>query len=411
MPLYFDHNATAPLRPEAKAAMLAAMDSCGNPSSIHSFGRKASSLIEHARENVGKFINCDPKGIIFTSSCTEANNTVLTPFWRGCGFDVPLQGLFYSAVEHSCIIQGGAFAANERTAIPVDENGIVKADVLREMLASRTVPPLVSIMLANNETGVIQPIAELADIVHEYNGFFHVDAAQAFGRIPIDMQALKADVVTFTAHKAGGPLGVGVIAKKSHQFELSDPLIKGGGQEKGQRAGTQNVVAIAGLGAVALRHCEERSDEAIQSCHSEHSEESRSFTSVQDDNVLDCRVAFQAPRNDDLEQSLLSLFPNATIFGKNAPRLPNTTLFAIPNVTAEKALMAFDLAGVALSSGSACSSGKVGKSHVLKAMNVDDALIPCAIRISTGWNTTQNDIDAFVSIAGKVLGRLVEKSK
>ncbi len=407
MTLYFDHNATAPLHPAARAAMCAAMDVVGNPSSVHSAGQQARGIVERARAQVAKALNVDEKGIVFTASGTEANNMVLTPHWRGCGYDLPLSCMLCAATEHVSVINGSHFAPELCFSIPVDAHGRVLPNVLRgelvKLAAQFDVPPLVSIQLANNETGVIQNIPELAAIVHEFGALLHVDASQGLGRIPIDMQTLGADIVTASAHKCGGPLGVGIIARRSHKMELAQSLIRGGGQEGGQRAGTQNVPAIAGLGALLPSPLAgeggQRPDEG--------------YKTTQQDNPSPFAALLPLPQGarEHIEHSLLTTFPTAIIFGQNAPRLPNTTLFAIPGITAEKALMAFDIAGVALSSGSACSSGKVGKSHVLKAMGVADELAACAIRISTGWNTTQDEITKFLTVAHTVLTRLAARAE
>ncbi len=373
---YLDWNATAPLRPQAKAAVLAALEHSGNPSSVHGEGRAARRLIEDAREQVAKLVGADAADVVFTSGGTEANALALTPFITRAGDKVPLQRLLMSAIEHPSVRSGGRFPAGAVSEIPVTAQGVVDLAALKVMLVKyvsvggRT---LVSIMLANNETGVIQPVREAADIVHEARGLLHVDAVQGPGRMKLDMTALGADLLTLSAHKLGGPKGVGALVR-APGTHIAEPLIKGGGQERGSRAGTENVAGIAGFGAAAAA--------ALQS--------------------LDADIVRMREMRDRLEAGLKAMTPEAVIFGADAERLPNTILFALPGIKAETAVIAFDLDGVAVSSGAACSSGKVQPSHVLAAMGVHKVLSEGAIRSSLGPATTDSDIERFLNAWNKL---------
>jgi cysteine desulfurase len=352
---YLDWNATGRLRQEAQAAMTAALAVTGNPSSVHAAGRAARHLVEAAREQVAALVGTAPRDVVFTSGGTEANMLALSPALG----DV----LLVSAIEHPSVRCGGRFSAVEE--IPATAAGLVDLAALERRLA-RCSRPLVSLMLANNETGVIQPVAEAAAIVHAAGGLIHVDAVQGPGRISCDFNALGADLMTLSAHKIGGPQGVGALIRRDG-VQL-DPLIKGGGQERGARAGTENVAGIAGFGAAAEAVARRWADEA----------------------------ALVAGLRDWLEAGLAATAPEIVIFGREAPRLPNTTLFGIPGMKAETAVIAFDLAGVAVSSGAACSSGKVAPSHVLAAMGAAPELARGAIRASLGYSTSEDEIEAFL---------------
>lgn len=355
---YFDWNATAPLRPEARAAMLTALDGPRNPSSVHGEGRAARMLVEAARRQVAALVGgAKVNQVTFVSGATEANALALQP---GIA-----DRLFVSAVEHPSVLAGGRFAQEQVEILPVDGNGIVDLDALAGALVMAE-RPLVSVMLANNETGVIQPIAEIGAIVHAANGLLHVDAVQAAGRIPVDMRALGADLMSLSSHKIGGPQGAGALIVDSDQN--LKPLIRGGGQERGLRAGTENVAAIAGFGAAA--------EAALAG--------------------LDAEAGRMAALRERLEGGLRAATPDAIIFAHGVGRLPNTTLVAVPGVKAETALIAFDLNGFALSSGAACSSGKVAASHVLAAMGVEPALARGAIRISLGPTTTETEVESLL---------------
>ena len=369
---YLDWNATAPLRPQAKAAVLAALDLCGNPSSVHGEGRAARRLIEDAREHVARLVGADPADVIFTSGGTEANTLALTPFVTRAGDRAPLERLLVSAIEHPSVRAGGRFATDAVGEISVTGQGVVDLDALKALL-SKGGRALVSIMLANNETGVIQPVKEAAAIVHEAGGILHVDAVQGPGRMALNMSELGADLLTLSAHKLGGPKGAGALVR-APGIHIAEPVIKGGGQERGSRAGTENVAGIAGFGAAA---------EAAQAS-------------------LEADIVRMRAMRDALEKGLKALAPRAVIFGADAPRLPNTTLFALAGIKAETAVIAFDLDGVAVSSGAACSSGKVQPSHVLAAMGVQRAASEGAIRLSLGPATTDNDVERFLNAWNKL---------
>lgn len=365
--IYLDWNATAPLRPSVRAAMTESLGACGNPSSVHGEGRAARRRIEEARAAVAALVGAQPRNVVFTSGGTEANMLALSPHLQGGADGAPRDHLLVSAIEHASVACGGRFAPAQVTAIPVTRRGEV--DLARlETLLGGVARPLVSVMLANNETGVIQPVRAVADLVHAAGGLLHVDAVQAAGRLPIDMVALGADLLTLSAHKIGGPQGAGALIRRDEALHYPDPLLKGGGQEGGMRAGTENVPAIVGFGAAASRLRDQLAAERV----------------------------LLAGLQERLEAGLLAIMPQTVIFGAEAPRVPNTTLFAVPGVRAETALIGLDLAGFAVSSGSACSSGKVAPSHVLAAMGVAPALARGAVRISTGYASRVEDIDRFL---------------
>lgn len=373
---YFDWNATARLRPAARVAMVEALDRAGNASSVHAEGRAARGLLEKARAQVAALVGAEAKNVTFTSGATEANMLALTPVLEVGGRKEPRDRLFVSAVEHPSVLAGGRFAPDQVEILPVDGNGCVDLVELERYLL-RASRPLVSVMLANNETGVIQPIRAIADIVHAAGGLLHVDAVQGAGRIPCDMTELGADLITLSSHKLGGPQGAGALIRRG-DVHIAEPLIRGGGQERGYRAGTENVAAIAGFGATA--------------------------------GAVDLADAPRmAALRDRIEAGIKAMTPQAVIFGTGAPRLPNTTLVAVPGIKAETALIAFDLNGIALSPGSACSSGKVQASSVLKAMGVEPGLASGALRISLGWETTENDVEKLLTAWKTVVSSLLKK--
>jgi cysteine desulfurase len=374
---YFDWNATTPLRPQARQAFLDAVGRAGNPSSVHAEGRAARRLVEEAREQVAALLGAQPAAVTFTSSGTEANMLALSPAIETDAQKRPRDRLLLSAVEHTSVRAGGRFARDAIEEIAVDGCGRVELAVLNEAL-SRCARPLVSVMLANNETGVIAPVADVAAAVHAAGGLVHVDAVQAAGRLAFDIGALGADLVTFSAHKIGGPKGVGALVRAREDLHFADPLIRGGGQERGLRAGTENVAGIAAFGAAVAVVRTERAAE----------------------------IAHMRGLRDRLEEELSAISPRAVIFGAGAERLPNTTLFAVEGIKAETAIIALDLEGVAVSSGAACSSGKVAPSHVLAAMGVSPALARGALRVSLGWETTQADVERFLNAWRKVNGAL-----
>jgi cysteine desulfurase len=364
---YFDWNATAPLRPQAAEALREALAVPGNPSSVHAEGRAARRLLEEAREEVAALVAARPGDVFFTSSGTEANMLALTPAIVTADERRPREKLLISAIEHASVRTGGRFPRGAVADIAVDADGRVDLAALADALvkASR---PLVSIMLANNETGVVQPIAQAAAIVRAAGGLLHVDAVQAAGRIACDINALGADLLTLSAHKIGGPKGVGALIRAREDIHFPDPLIRGGGQERGLRAGTENVAGIAAFGAAAA---------AVRRQGAAETDQMRAL-------------------RDKLETGLKAVTPAAVIFGAEAERLPNTTLFALQGMKAETAVISFDLEGIAVSSGAACSSGKVQPSHVLAAMGVSPALTRGAVRLSLGWTTTETDIERFL---------------
>jgi cysteine desulfurase len=385
--VYLDWNATAPLRATARTAVLAALDVLGNPSSVHDEGRAARRLIEAARANVAALLGAEAKDVIFTSGGTEANGLALTPAITVAGDKTPRDRLLVSGIEHPSVRAGGRFPAAMAEELSVTGGGLVDlahlAQRLAALKASGICRPLVSIMHANNETGVVQPVAAAAQIVHATGGLLHVDAVQSAGRIPCNIKVLGADLVTLSAHKLGGPKGVGALIIGGTAMHISNPLIKGGGQERGARAGTENVAGIAGFGAAAE-------------------------AAAQDIVTAGDRMAALRER---LEHEVAAISPDAVIFGRSAERLPNTTLFAVPGIKAETALIALDLDGIAVSSGAACSSGKVTASHVLAAMGVDAALARGALRVSLGAATTEHEIDVFLKAWIKLTKSLSKRAK
>ena len=378
---YLDHNATTPLRPEAREAMISALDFAGNASSIHGEGRKARGLIEKARDELAQFCGASARDVVFTSGATEANALALTLGLKTDGDPRPFSHIILAAVEHPSVLEGARAPIDHRLILPADSSGLVQADQLAKMLADISASDgraLVSVQAANSETGVIQPIPALSQLVHAHGGLLHSDAVQVGGRLPLDQIAAGADLVTLSAHKLGGPQGVGALILKSGGISIVDRLIRGGGQERGARAGTENVAGIAGFGAACRAAAETLSDTTTR--------------------LLALR--------DEAQTSLLRLAPDAAVFGLAAPRLPNTLAFSVPGLSAETALMAFDLAGIALSSGSACSSGKVKKSHVLDAMGIAPDIAKGALRLSLGWSSTENDIIRFASALEQIITKM-----
>ncbi|MBI1276158.1 aminotransferase class V-fold PLP-dependent enzyme [bacterium] len=354
--LYLDYNATAPLRPEVIDAMQPWLAGPHNPSSIHAAGRKARMAVERARESIASAIGADPANLIFTASGSEANNHALHA--------AKPTALFVSAIEHASILTPAKESGLPHHLIPVDANGLVRPDALDALLTENpSAKPLVSVMFANNETGVIQPLEAVIAIARKHHAIMHVDAAQALGRVPLNIGELGADLVTLSAHKMGGPVGAAALVQGSC-FGI-EPFIFGGGQEKNRRAGTENLPAIVGFAKAV---------ECIDLAFME-------------------KLAIW---RDAMEAAILAVAPGAAIFGKNAPRLPTTSNLSMPRgkdgfVASHTQLMAFDLAGIAVSSGSACTSGKVGNSHVLEAMGISKDEADSAIRISGGWGSTEAD--------------------
>ena len=351
---YLDWNATAPLRPEAAAAMSEALGRWGNPSSVHRRGRAARQTIERAREAVAALLgDPDPSGVVFVSGGTEANHLALL----GIGRDRVL----VSAVEHDLV----RYAVSAAEIIPVGPDGIVSLDALDRLLAADLRPALVSVMYANNETGVIQPVADIAAVARRHEAFFHCDAVQAAGKLALDTRAIGADLVTLSAHKIGGPPGVGALVVTGG-VDVA-PLLRGGGQERRRRAGTENLPGIVGFAAAAT-------------------------AAVSEIAVYDRVAALR----DELEARIAAIAPEAMVLGAAAPRLPNTSAIALPGIPAETQVVALDLDGVMVSAGAACSSGKVGPSHVLAAMRVDPEIAASTIRVSVGWNSSEAEIAHFL---------------
>jgi len=383
--VYLDHNATSPLRRTAQAAMAEALSQPGNPSSVHAEGRAARSLIEQARERVAALVGAEPRCVIFTSGATEANAQALSPVIEIGGRTVHFDALLVSAVEHPSVRAGGRFPAEAIETIAVDRDGIVDLAEIESALASHSAAgrsTLVSVMGANNETGVIQPVAEVARRVQGAGGVLHTDAVQAAGKIPFDVASSGADLISISSHKLGGPQGVGALIVRDESIRVP-PLLCGGGQERGARAGTENVAAIAGFGAAA--------------------EEARKALASEIRRLADLR--------DAAEAGIRAIAPAAVVIGAGVNRLPNTVCFAVPGVAAETAIIAFDLEGVALSAGAACSSGKVGPSEALKAMQVAPDAARGAMRLSIGWDTNENDISRFLEVWKRVYLNLGQRRR
>lgn len=361
--IYADYNATAPVRPEARDAMLTALDVGANPSSVHGPGRAARKLLETARGQVSLGIGARAQDIIFTSGGTEANALALN------GVVAQLDGqctLLVSAIEHEAVMKNAGYAGVPIETVYVTPDGVVDLDRLRERLAkwdkARDGIPVMALMLANNETGILQPVAEAAAIVREAGGLTHCDAVQGLGKVMVNVNLLGVDYLALSAHKVGGPQGVGALWVRSGA--PLKPVLFGGGQERSLRSGTENLTGIAGFGAAT--------EAAIRDMP---------------------KLQALAARRDAMEQKLIS-DAGVTIFGAGSERLAQTSNFAIPGFRAETQVMAMDLAGVAVSSGSACSSGKVKRSVVLSAMGVGDDLSESAIRVSFGWRSTPEHFDA-----------------
>lgn len=375
--IYLDWNATAPLMGAARDAMLDALAMPGNPSSVHAEGRAARAVVEQARREVAQLVGAEPAHVTFTASATEAANQVLSPIYRMGKSRVSLGRLYVSAIEHPAVRAGGRFAADQVTEVPVARSGLVDLDALAGALASHDPAdglPLVAVMLVNNETGIIQPIQEISAVVKKCGGLLVVDAVQAAGRIPLSIADLGADFLILSAHKLSGPKGVGALVSRGETL-MPEPLVRGGGQEKGHRAGTENLAAIAGFGAAAREMAA---------------------------GLVEWNAHVAALR-DRAEQAMLAVAPDTVIYGRGEARVGNTSFFHLPGLKAETGQIAFDLEGVALSAGAACSSGKVGASHVLTAMGEDAAT--GALRLSIGPETTESDIDRFLGAFAKIAAR------
>ncbi|MEM9704625.1 MAG: cysteine desulfurase family protein [Pseudomonadota bacterium] len=364
---YLDYNATAPVRPAVIDAVTRALGGLGNASSVHAHGRAMHKAVESARDDIAAFVGAPRTGLIFTSGGTEAVHLALNGMSGPGGSGPQVNRIITSAIEHAAVLENAASCDAPQSTIPVLRSGVVDLAVLEAMLqesASKDETPLVGVMLANNETGVIQPVREIASLVHGHGGFLFVDAAQAVGRIEVDFASLNADLMSFTAHKFGGPLGVGALAIRPG-LPIA-PVMRGGGQESMRRSGTTNAPAIVGF-AVACREAQGDIDHASE----------------------------VAALRDRAEAGVIA--SGGVIWGSDAPRLPGVLCYSAPGFSSETQLMALDLAGVSVSSGAACSSGKVRPSHVLSAMGASNNEANEAIRVSLGWASTDVDITSFLA--------------
>ena len=367
--VYLDHNATTPLRPEARAAVVAALDLAGNASAVHREGRQARRMVEEARAAVARLVGADARRVTFTSGGSEAAATLLSPAFVGRGeARRPFTRLIVSAVEHSCVLAGGRFAPEAVHVCPVDGAGRIDLDSLAACLAEDRGPALVAVMAANNETGVIQPLAEVAALCRAHGAGLVVDAVQALGKMPLDMATLDCDALFLSGHKIGAPQGVGAIVAASESVTFA-PLVRGGGQEGRRRAGTENLAGIAGFGAAAA---------AVSA-------------------VMAGDMQRLGALRDWLESEIGTISAASRVIGLPAERLANTSLMVHPGLEGETLVIALDLAGVAVSTGSACSSGKIAPSHVLAAMGVAGNEARSALRVSLGWTTTREDVERFVA--------------
>ena len=371
---YLDYNATAPVRPEVVSAVTSVLESAGNPSSVHKDGRGAKAKIEAARETIARLAGSTSGAVIFTSGGTEANNLAL------CSSANQGRHLIISAVEHDSVLNVSRDRSDRSSQIPVTRDGIVDVEYLSNELSHLSERTVVSVMLANNETGVIQPIARVVEVARAYGTIVHCDGVQGPGKIPVNLEELGADLMTLSAHKFGGPQGVGALVIREG-VELPGKLLYGGGQEQGHRAGTENVPGIVGFGAAAA------------SVLSDPGEAGR----------------MEALR-DKLEAEVCSLGADTFIIGTNVPRLPNTSCIVMPGVPAETQVMSLDLAGVRVSAGAACSSGKVSSSHVLRAMGLPEDQNGSAIRVSLGWASQAEDVEHFVEAWQALYRRLGNRS-
>jgi cysteine desulfurase len=363
---YLDWNATAPLRPEAAAAVRAALARCGNPSSVHRWGRAARQTVERARDAVAGLAGAAPDAIVFVSGGTEANHLALLGSGR--------QRILVSAVEHGSVLQ----AAPAAQRIPVDGEGVVDLAALDALLSEDPRPALASVRFAHNETGIVQPVARVAEVAHAHGALFHCDAVQGAGKVALSADGIGADLISLSAHKLGGPPGIGALVIAGHAEPAA--MLRGGGQERGRRAGTENMPGIAGFAAAV---------EAATAGLGDYQRVRR--------------------LRDGLEAEALAAAPEAVVVGAGLPRLPNTSALALPGIAAETQVIALDLAGIMVSAGAACSSGKVGPSHVLDAMGVAPEIAVSTIRISLGWSTTEADIadflDAWTALARRAAQR------
>ncbi len=363
--IYLDYNATAPLKPEAYKAMMQIMQKPYNASAVHSYGQQARKIVEEAREEIAGLCGSQPSQVIFNSGATEANNTVLQHFYS--------EKILISAIEHAAV----SAVCSHAIKITATKEGIIDLNVLEENLKKEK-PALVSVMAVNNETGVIQPVEKIAALCKKYGALYHCDAVQAPGRIHIDVPASGIDFLTLSAHKIGGPQGVGALILGL--CGDTPTLLHGGGQEKGARAGTYNAAGIAGFGAATKSLLNDKK-------HYSQLEIWR----------------------DQIEEEILNVAADVIIFGRTVKRVNNTSMFALPGITSDRVMMALDLEGIAISNGSACSSGSIKPSPVLIGMSYDIEIARCALRISMGWNTSQKDVDGFLQTWPKIYKRLKKR--
>ncbi len=368
--IYLDFNATGIPTPGVLEAVDGYLKNTGNPSSVHHRGREARGTVDEARESVAELVGVKSSAVIFTSGGTEANNQAL----RSIG----AKTLIISAIEHDSTIGAAYASGKEVIEIPVTTGGVVDLEALKKALAKAEAPVIVSVMMANNETGVIQRIKEIVKIAQGAGALVHTDAIQAAGRFPVDFNDLGVDMMSLSGHKLNGLSGVGALIFKP--CVKINPLILGGGQEFGWRSGTENVPGIVAFGTAAR--------EAI-------------LNFEKTNNIKHLR--------DELEAGILMICPDAKVFGAGEQRIYNTSCLAMPGVRSETQVMAFDLEGVCISSGAACSSGKVRTSHVLTAMGVEKDLADCAIRVSLGWTTTKADIAHFIMVWEELYARTHKK--
>jgi cysteine desulfurase len=377
--VYFDYNATAPLRPAAREAMLAALDTLGNPSSIHAEGRAARGLLEGARQKIAAGVGTAARNLVFTSGATEAANLALTPHLQTGRDAAPFDLLLACAGEHVAVLKGHRFPAGQVETLPLTPEGLMSLPALEAALAAHAGKRIMlALQAANNETGVIQPVREAAALVHAAGGLVVCDATQAVGRCDARFSTLGADVLLFSSHKLGGPAGAGALAFSRGDLHISETILRGGGQESGRRAGTENVAAAVGFAS------------ALEAATGELEDAGR-----------------LAGLRDEAERRIAEILPEARFLGRNAPRLPNTSAFIAPRIAAHTLAMALDLEGVAVSSGSACSSGKPRASHVALAMGLNEAAM---LRISLGWRSSAKDVELFGIALARVVDRIRSRS-
>lgn len=379
MRTYLDHNATSTLRPEAHKALARALAHSANPSSVHLDGQKARALVEDAREVLAGAIGRSPTEIVFTSGGTEACSLAIAGAVRGLG----ISRIVASAIEHAAVLEAARASGAKLEIAPVTTDGVVDLTALDALLADgNSAATLICVMVANNETGAIQPMDKVAGLARTHGALLFCDAVQALGKMPFDISDQGIDLAAFGAHKLGGPRGVGALFVRSG-LSLA-PIIRGGGQERGVRGGTENVAGIAGFAAAVSA--------AVEAHKQEH--EHAGITALR----------------GRLEAEILKITPEARIVANSAPRLANTSAIALPGALAETLVIALDLEGCAVSAGAACSSGKVGPSHVIAAMGIGPELEAATIRVSLGWNTTDKDIEAFVDAWARTAPRIVRVS-